>query len=140
MAQRIIAGKDVFLYKGTIIVGCATSASLTCNAELLEAACKSSGGWGESVAGTKTWSMSLEGVYKIYDGADVATNVSVTDWWTNLNNDETVSVKFGTATTGDMVWSGTAFVTSWELTGADAAATYSLELTGTGALTMAAVA
>ena len=136
MAQRVIAGKDVFLYVGTILVGCATDVSLSVNAESIDAACKSSGGWAESTPGTKSWGGSIGGIYKIYTTPDDATNYSAEDLFDAIDAGTALTIKFGTAGTGDTQYTGTAYVTSWELTGGvDGPATYSSDFVGSGALT-----
>jgi TP901-1 family phage major tail protein len=141
MGVRVIAGKDVFLYIGTILVGCATDVSISVNAESIDAACKSSGGWGESTPGTKTWSASISGIYRVYTDPDDDTNYSAIQLFDALDAGTLLTIKFGTATTGDTQFTGTGYVTSWEFTGGiDGAATYSADITGSGALTKTTVA
>lgn len=140
MADRVIAGSDVFLYVGTTLVGCVTSATLNVSREMLDAACKSSGAWTEQAPGRKSWSIDADGVYKIYDSTTAAANYDAIEFWNNLDNGTALTVKFGTSQTGDIQFTGTAFVTDWSLEGGDDNATYSLSLTGSGPLTTAVVA
>ena len=140
MADRVIAGGDVFLYAGTVLVGCATSVSLNVSREMLDAACKSSGQWTEQAPGRKSWSIDAEGVYKIYDTTNAAANYDAIEFWNNLDAGTPLTVKFGTSTTGDTQFTGTAFVTDWSMEGGDDNATYSITLTGSGPLTTVTVA
>lgn len=141
MAGTTIAGNKVRLYVGTIMVGCATSASLSLTKEMLDAACKASGDWSESTPGMKSWTASLEGVYKQYDTTEETTNTSVLDFFTLFNDDTKLTIKFGTDVTGDTRFSGECYITDLEITGADGEnATYSVEMTGTGPVTTVAVA
>ena len=120
------------------IVGRATSASLSVSMETRDTTTKDSAGWQENLEGLKNWSLSGDGLvtYSIsgeYDTPD--------DLFTLLSNRTLVKVKFGSATSGEVDYTGDAYLTSYEQeAGVEENVSFSFGLTGTGVLTQAAVA
>ena len=120
------------------IIGRATSASLSVSMETRDTTTKDSAGWQENLEGLKSWSLSGDGLvtYSItgdYDTPD--------DLFTLLNNRTLVKVKFGSATSGEIDYTGDAYLVSYEQeAGVEENVTYSFSFTGTGALTQASVA
>ena len=119
------------------IIGRATSASLSVSMETRDTTTKDSAGWQENLEGLKSWSLSGDGLvtYSIagdYDTPD--------DLFTLLSNRTLVKVKFGSATTGEIDYTGDAYLVSYEQeAGVEENVTYSFSFTGTGTLTQAAV-
>ena len=120
------------------IVGRATSASLSVSMETRDTTTKDSAGWQENLEGLKNWSLSGDGLvtYSIsgdYDTPD--------DLFTLLSNRTLVKVKFGSATSGEIDYTGDAYLVSYEQeAGLEENVTYSFGFTGTGVLTQASVA
>jgi len=120
------------------IVGRATSASLSVSMETRDITTKDSAGWQENLEGLKNWSLSGDGLvtYSIsgeYDTPD--------DLFTLLSNRTLVKVKFGSATSGEIDYTGDAYLVSYEQeAGVEENVTYSFGFTGTGVLTQASVA
>ena len=119
------------------IIGRATSASLSVSMETRDTTNKDSAGWQENLEGLKSWSLSGDGLvtYSIsgdYDTPD--------DLFTLLSNRTLVKVKFGSATTGEIDYTGDAYLVSYEQeAGVEENVTYSFGFTGTGVLTQASV-
>ena len=120
------------------IIGRATSASLSVSMETRDITTKDSAGWQENLEGLKNWSLSGDGLvtYSIsgdYDTPD--------DLFTLLANRTKVKVKFGSATSGEIDYTGDAYLVSYEQeAGVEENVTYSFGFTGTGVLTQASVA
>ncbi len=120
------------------IIGRATSASLSVSMETRDTTTKDSAGWQENLEGLKSWSLSGDGLvtYSItgdYDTPD--------DLFTLLSNRTLVKVKFGSATSGEIDYTGDAYLVSYEQeAGVEENVTYSFGFTGTGTLTQASVA
>ena len=120
------------------IIGRATSASLSVSMETRSTTTKDSAGWDENLEGLKSWSLSGDGLvtYSIsgdYDTPD--------DLFTLLANRTKVKVKFGSATSGEIDYTGDAYLVSYEQeAGVEENVTYSYGFTGTGVLTQASVA
>jgi len=120
------------------IIGRATSASLSVSMETRDITSKDSAGWQENLEGLKSWSLSGDGLvtYSIsgdYDTPD--------DLFTLLSNRTQVKVKFGSATSGEIDYTGDAYLVSYEQeAGVEENVTYSFGFTGTGVLTQASVA
>ena len=120
------------------IIGRATSASLSVSMETRDTTTKDSAGWQENLEGLKSWSLSGDGLvtYSItgdYDTPD--------ELFTLLNNRTLVKVKFGSATSGEIDYTGDAYLVSYEQeAGVEENVTYSFGFTGTGVLTQASVA
>jgi TP901-1 family phage major tail protein len=119
------------------IIGRATSASLSVSMETRDTTSKDSAGWQENLEGLKSWSLSGDGLvtYSIsgdYDTPD--------DLFTLLSNRTLVKVKFGSATSGEIDYTGNAYLVSYEQeAGVEENVTYSFGFTGTGVLTQASV-
>jgi len=119
------------------IIGRATSASLSVSMETRDTTNKDSAGWQENLEGLKSWSLSGDGLvtYSIsgdYDTPD--------DLFTLLSNRTLVKVKFGSATSGEIDYTGDAYLVSYEQeAGVEENVTYSFGFTGTGVLTQASV-
>jgi TP901-1 family phage major tail protein len=119
------------------IIGRATSASLSVSMETRDITSKDSAGWQENLEGLKSWSLSGDGLvtYSIsgdYDTPD--------DLFTLLSNRTLVKVKFGSATSGEIDYTGDAYLVSYEQeAGVEENVTYSFGFTGTGVLTQASV-
>lgn len=138
MATSAIAG-----YKASITSKVSTStAAATTLGELrdytlsvemseIDATSHGSSGWREIIAGIKSWNFDAEALYV----DDNATQDQLRD---ALSGDTKLTVTF-IPITGDKKWQGSAYVTSWDLSGPteDAAAT-SISGMGTGALSTAA--
>ena len=120
------------------IIGRATSASLSVSMETRDTTTKDSAGWQENLEGLKSWSLSGDGLvtYSIsgdYDTPD--------DLFTLLSNRTLVKVKFGSATSGEIDYTGDAYLVSYEQeAGVEENVSFSFGFTGTGVLTQASVA
>jgi len=120
------------------IIGRATSASLSVSMETRDTTNKDSAGWQENLEGLKSWSLSGDGLvtYSITGDFDTPD-----DLFTLLSNRTLVKVKFGSATSGEIDYTGDAYLVSYEQeSGVEENVTYSFGFTGTGVLTQASVA
>lgn len=111
-------------------VACAQSSTLSGSTEFIEATCKGSGGWREGAPGRQSWTMSTDGLYQ------PDSEVSVIDFMDLWLNKTKVKIAFGMEGSGNVRWSGFAYLTQPELSGSEGeSATYSVNFEGTGALT-----
>ncbi len=120
------------------VIGRATSASLSVSMETRDTTTKDSAGWQENLEGLKAWSLSGDGLvtYSISGDFD-----SPDDLFTLLANRTQIKVKFGSATSGEIDYTGDAYLVSYEQeAGVEENVTYSFGFTGTGVLTQASVA
>lgn len=136
----IFNGTNLVVLVGTEVVAHSTSCSLSVSADLPDATTKQSGGWAEEIAGLRSWSLTTDGLATV---EPTGTNFVVGDIFSALTGRTAVTVKFTTATgstviVGDLVWSGSAFVESLDITAdMESPVTYSASFTGTGVLTQA---
>jgi len=120
------------------IIGRATSASLSVSMETRDTTNKDSAGWQENLEGLKAWSLSGDGLVTYSISGDFDTP---DDLFTLLSNRTLVKVKFGSATSGEIDYTGDAYLVSYEQeAGVEENVTYSFGFTGTGVLTQASVA
>lgn len=112
-------------------------ASLTINHSPRNVSTKDSAGWEEFLEGMRSWEMSVSGMLS-WD----ATNAPDDFFTAQIATRALVTVLFTTATTGDIVYSGTAWVTSLEQSspGQEETATWSISLQGTSTITKGTVA
>lgn len=89
-ASQSLAGKNVLLYvaygEGAttsgpwVLVGGQKNSPLSMSADEIDASDKASGGWGETLQGTKKWSIEQECVYKLNDeGFDIIRHAFLKD-------------------------------------------------------------
>ena len=134
----IFNGTQLVVLVGTEVIAHATSCSLSVSADLPDATTKQSGGWAAEIAGLRSWSLTTDGLATV---EPTGTDYIVGDIFTALNGRTSVTVKFTTANgstviAGDLVWSGSAFVESLDITAdMESPVTYSASFTGTGVLT-----
>jgi len=121
-----VKGIDVVLSIGANELGGQRNATLNRSAELIEVTDKSSTGqWKENLAGFKEWSIDCDGLYVV---SDTAYGALVTAF--NAGNAITVTLSDGTLT-----YTGSGYITDFPLEAPyDDALTYSVSITGTGAL------
>ena len=105
-----------------------TSASLSMNLDLRDSTTKSSAGYQENLGGLRSWEMSGDAFVEIGSiaGADIE------ELWTTWEARTKVAVKFGAS---GMEYTGDALITSISIDGGvEENATFSISLTGTGAI------
>lgn len=146
--SKTVSGKDLAIFLGANMIGCATEVSLSMERAEEAVTCKASAGWAEVLVGEKSWGASASGIVKYYAAtgtpAPESVNEGIEDFFTYWNDGTLLTLKFttqsaGVAVVGDPNWTGTVYITSVEQTaGLDGAATYSISFKGTGALTKAA--
>ena len=136
----VFNGTQLVVLVGTEVIAHATSCSLSVSADLPDATTKQSGGWAEEIGGLRSWSITTDGLATV---EPTGTSYVVGDIFSALNGRTSVTVKFTTANgntviAGDLVWSGSAFVESLDITAdMESPVTYSASFTGTGVLTQA---
>jgi len=136
----VFNGTSLVVLVGTEVIAHATSCSLSVSADLPDATTKQSGGWAEEIAGLRSWSLTTDGLATV---EPTGTDYVVGDIFSALNGRTSVTVKFTTANgstpiVGDLIWSGSAFVESLDITAdMESPVTYSASFTGTGVLTQA---
>jgi TP901-1 family phage major tail protein len=119
------------------IIGRATSASLSVSMETRDTTTKDSAGWQENLEGLKNWSLSGDGLVTYSISGEYETPDEL---FTILSNRTAIDVKFGSMTTGEIDYSGKAYLVSYEQeAGVEENVTYSFSITGTGVLTQASV-
>ena len=142
----VFNGTSLVVLIGTEVIAFATSCSLSIAIDAPDASTKQSLGWADEIGGQKSWSLTTDGLATVVPGA-VATYISTTEL-SNLAIARTaVTVKFTTVdnstvggvtpVTGDVIYSGSAFIESVDMTAdMENPVTYSVSFKGTGALTI----
>ena len=143
----VFNGTSLVVLIGTEVIAFATSCSLSIAIDAPDASTKQSLGWADEIGGQKSWSLTTDGLATVVPGA-VATYISTTEL-SNLAIARTaVTVKFTTVdnstvggvtpVTGDVIYSGSAFIESVDMTAdMESPVTYSVSFKGTGVLTIA---
>jgi len=143
----IFNGTSLVVLIGTEVIGYATSCSLSLAIDTPNSSTKQSLGWADEIGGQKSWSLTTDGLATVVPGT-VATYVStaelnalaiaraaVTVKFTTVNNSTVDGV---TPVSGDVIYSGLAFIESVDLTAdMENPVTYSVSFKGTGVLTIA---
>jgi predicted secreted protein len=136
----VFNGTNLVVMVGTEVVAHAKNCSLSVKANLPDASDKESLGWANHIGGQMSWSIKTDGLATV---VPTDSKYVVGDIFTALTGRTSVTVKFttysgGAVITGDLYWTGSAFVESLDMTAdMEAPVTYSASFTGTGALTQA---
>ena len=107
-----------------------TSASISINMDLRDSTTKSSEGWQDNLGGLRSYELSGDAFVDIIEDTEKS---DILELWTVWNQRTAVIVSFGIA---NMLYEGTALITSLSIdAGVEENATFSISLTGSGALT-----
>tara|TARA_A100001201_G_scaffold32268_1_gene34728 strand:- start:6375 stop:6824 length:450 start_codon:yes stop_codon:yes gene_type:complete len=146
MATGLVNGTDLLLKVGSsnsneVVVAFATSCSLEVSMDEIDQTNKDSNGWKQIIGGLRSWSVSSDALYQ--NEAETS-KTAFTDFWDHLggaNERQKVFVEFtrsGTLTSDNKYYHGEAYVTSLSVNGGtEDQSTFSVTLTGSGALTEA---
>jgi len=138
----VINGTKFGVYAAGTKIGYATSASISMNHSLRDTSTKDSGGWRDQLEGQRDWECSVEGMVIFLDSAGGAiSDVTMDELFTSYIATRTeFTLMFSTEVTGDLKWTGQAFLTSLSAdTPNEDSSTWSGSFSGTGALTQATV-
>jgi predicted secreted protein len=134
--MALINGTNLVIKVGGVPLLKATTASLEMSVDMPDATTKDSAGWAEFFAGVRSWTLSSDGLIDYATSASVETDELVA----MLIARNTVSVTFSTSTAGDMLLSGSAYVSSISQTAdMESPSGFSVSFQGTGALTQSTV-
>ena len=143
----VFNGTSLVVLIGTEVIGFATSCSLSLAIDAPDASTKQSLGWADEIGGQKSWSLTTDGLATVVPGT-VATYVTTAELNALAIARTAVTVKFTTVdnstvggvtpVTGDVIYSGSAFIESVDMTAdMENPVTYSVSFKGTGPLTIA---
>ena len=126
----VFSGTNLILKVESNTVGHTTSCTLSLSNDLPEATTKDSNGFQEVIAGVMSGELSFEGLV-VYD--DTANAIEMADY---LLARTQLTCVFGTAESGDDVYTAEGFLSSVEMSAeAESPVTYSGSITLTGAIT-----
>jgi len=143
----VFNGTSLVVLIGTEVIGFATSCSLSLAIDAPDASTKQSLGWADEIGGQRSWSLTTDGLATVVPGT-VATYVTTAELNALAIARTAVVVKFTTVdnstvggvtpVTGDVIYSGSAFIESVDMTAdMENPVTYSVSFKGTGPLTIA---
>ena len=142
----VFNGTSLVVLIGTEVIGFATSCSLSLAIDAPDASTKQSLGWADEIGGQRSWSLTTDGLATVVPGT-VATYVTTAELNALAIARTAVTVKFTTVdnstvggvtpVTGDVIYSGSAFIESVDMTAdMENPVTYSVSFKGTGPLTI----
>ncbi len=115
-------------------IGHATSCTISFSNEMSTTTTKDSSGFAEVIPGVRSAEISFDGLVDYTDGASGKTGGG--EIAHKLLTRQKCDFSFGTAATGDTIYTGEGFISSAEISGAmEEAVTYSGTITVTGAIT-----
>ncbi len=130
-----VLAKNMKLYVGATAITCQTDATLSMSTNMFETTCKDSGANASFFPGSKSWTaggsanLAFDATYGLSE---------LQEAW---ESQTALAVVFQTGVTGDEKLSGSAYISSLNISssGNDEAVTFDYELQGTGALTKATI-
>lgn len=126
----VFNGTNLLLKVEGTVVGHTTSCTLSVSNDMADATTKDSNGWSESLAGLKSGEISFDGLVDYSDANNAEQLLDL------LIARTQITCVFGTATTGDSIYTAEGFIASLEQTAEmEAAVTFSGTITLTGAIT-----
>jgi predicted secreted protein len=126
----VFNGTNLILKIEDTALGHTTSCSMSFNADLPEATTKDSGGFQEVIAGIKSGEISFDGLVAYDDSANA---IELADY---LLAGTQVTAVFGTAVTGDAVYTAEGLLSNVEISAEmESPVSYSGSITTTGAVT-----
>jgi TP901-1 family phage major tail protein len=147
MATGLVNGTDLLLKVGSsnaneVVVAFATSCSLEISMDEIDQTNKDSSGWKQIIGGLRSWSVSADALYQ---NEAESSKKAFTDFWDNIENRTKVYVELtitgASSADSNKYYHGEAYVTSLSVNGGtEDQSTFSVSLTGSGALTEAAAA
>ena len=132
----VINGTKFGVYAAGTKIGYATSASISMNHNLRDTSTKDSAGWRDQLEAQRDWEVSVEGMLIFLDGSGSAiSDLTMNELYTTYIATRTeFTLMFSTEVTGDLKWSGQAFMTSLSAdTPNEDSSTWSGSFSGTGA-------
>lgn len=132
-----IKGGDLILSKGGTAIAHTTSFTLNLSQDLPEATSMDSQEWSEFLRGQRSWTISFDGLAEWGTGDEVDTLADM------IIDDARVeeTVTFTTGETGNVSFSGSAFLTTFDVAGSlNETVTYSGEFQGSGPLNKSIIA
>ena len=143
----ILNGTELKVYNAGTLVAYATSCTISVNQSVREITNKDSGGAKEIAEGLLDWSVDCEGMYAWRDASGSAVNnaddllLAYANASTSGSTRASFTITFGTTDgeTGDLKYTGDAYLTSISMTGGtEESATFSASFGGNGTLTQTA--
>lgn len=130
-----VLAKNMKIYVGLAAITCQVNATVSQSTNMFQTTCKDSAANSEFLPGAKEWSMSGSLLFR-YDAT-----WGYEDLWDAWEAQSSITPIFQTGVTGDLKWSGTAYVEELNATsdGIDAAVEADFTLRGTGALAKATI-
>ena len=126
----IFNGTNLIVKVDGTAIGHTTSCSLSLSLDMSDATTKDSAGWSEGIPAVKSGEISFDGLVDYSDGTNA---IELADL---LIARTEVTAVFGTATTGDSIYTASGYITSLEQTAdMEASVSYSGTITITGAIT-----
>jgi predicted secreted protein len=135
----VFNGTSLVVLIGGQVIAHSTSCSLSLAVDAPDASDKEAAGWAVEIGGQKSWSVTTDGLSTVVPGA-LASYVSTDELMILAAARTAVTLKFTTVTgttpvTGDVYWSGDAFIESVDITAdMENPVTFSVSFKGTGAL------
>ena len=145
-ATGLVNGTDLIIQVGTSsgndkAVAYATSCSLEVSMDEIDQTNKDSAGWKNIIGGLRSWSISSD---QLYQNESKTGEKGFTEFWDHLGGSPgrtpvyVQMMRTGTLTSDNKIYHGSAYVTSLSVNGGtEDQATFSVTLTGSGALTEA---
>tara|TARA_R110000787_G_scaffold23265_1_gene66773 strand:- start:1848 stop:2282 length:435 start_codon:yes stop_codon:yes gene_type:complete len=138
----VINGTMFGVYAAGTKIAYATSASISMNHNLRDTSTKDSGGWRDQLEGQRDWEVSVEGmlIFTALGGGAISGETMNELYTAYIYSRDVFTLTFNTAVTGDIGWTGQAFMTSLSAdTPNEDSSTWSASFSGTGELVQAAV-
>ncbi len=140
----VFNGTSLVVLIGAEVIGYATSCSLSLAIDTPDASTKQSLGWADEIGGQRSWSLTTDGLATVVPGT-TAPYISTAELTALAIDRTSVQVKFTTVNnstvdgvtpvTGDVIYSGYAFIESVDMTAdMENPVTYSVSFKGTGVL------
>ena len=130
----VFNGTNLLVKVGGTVIGHTTSCTLSISHDIADATTKDSEGWSEGISGLRSGEISFDGLVDYSDANSVVDLIAL------ISSRTKVTCVFGTAVSGDTIYTAQGYIASIEQSGEmEAAVTFSGSITLTGEITAGTV-
>ncbi|UPL50529.1 phage tail protein [Hymenobacter sublimis] len=134
-----VIGTEVAIKVNSKTLGCAESANFSTKFDMVDVSCMGSKGFKTQKPGAESWDGSISAVFRVINGDDAATNVSMKDMYTILRSKTLFDIEYELGGLDGEVFTSKAYLTNVDISiPKDGAVTWTANLVGAAPLVMEA--
>ena len=114
MASEVLATNVVIKIDGKVF-SCAQSASFSTKRAMIAVPCQANGKFSKQIPGMESWDGSISAIVRVFDTAELATNVTLRDIYTKLREGTAVEMEYELGGVAGYVFSSSAYLSNVDI-------------------------